>query len=189
MVFRSSSEYWIADPTLTPILRHSQKGEIKSLVDNSARSFVAHSVPHLHDMQKKSITYTLLAVLCVSVAANFYFAAERTSTYSISGVWEAEKSIHQWRLAIEEKNNRVYGTITYWSDHSPVIFEFEGKKINNNLIQFTNDNPKNSWAYLPIAEILAHRNELGAITHLEDRTNDLFFIKQTSLNQLIRWLR
>jgi hypothetical protein len=54
MVFRLSSEYWIADPTLTIILEHSQKNEIKALVDNFVRC--AHYVPQLTDMGKNEST-------------------------------------------------------------------------------------------------------------------------------------
>jgi hypothetical protein len=140
-------------------------------------------------MQRKS-TYILLAVLCTSIIVNLYLAAERTSAFSLSGTWGGEKGIHQWHLNIEEKKGQIYyGTIAYWSDHPPVTFDFEGKKTSEGSIQISISEPNHSWAYKSNAEVLIHRNELGVITHLEDRTNDLFFMKQTSLDRFIRWLR
>ena len=142
----------------------------------------------LNVMQRKS-TSILLAVLCLSLVVSLYLAAERTNTFSLSGTWEGGKNIHQWQLNIEEKKGQIIGTILYWSDHPPVTFHFEGKEIMEGLIQVSINESNHSWAYASDAEILIHRNELGAITHLEDRTNDLFLLKQTSLDRLIRWLR
>ncbi|MEN8725510.1 MAG: hypothetical protein ABF325_08050 [Lentimonas sp.] len=44
--------YSIAVPTQILTAEHSQKSEIQSLVVNSIRSFLAHSVPQLHVMQE-----------------------------------------------------------------------------------------------------------------------------------------